>query len=315
MATYRGHLPQLEGSPVLTDGGLETDLIFNRGIELPLFAAADALRYAEGREALAAYYRRYLDIADEHDLGFVLESPTWRASADWGEQLGYAPGAMDDLNEQAIELLGRLRDERALVRHRVISGQIGPRGDGYDPGVQMTLDQAAGYHARQIAVLARTDADLVTAQTMNYVEEAAGVAVAAASHGMPCVISFTVETDGRLPTGHTLRDAVEAVDAVATPAYYMINCAHPTHFEEALEAGEAWTRRIGGMRGNASKMSHAELDEAEALDDGNPLEFAGDCHRIRGAHQHINVIGGCCGTDHRHVAAVAQRVSGPAFVA
>jgi homocysteine S-methyltransferase len=309
MTRYRHHLPQLDGAPFLTDGGLETDLIFNEGLELPLFAAVDAIRYAEGVRALEAYYRRYLDIAERHGFGFVLESPTWRASSDWGEKLGYRGGLMNQLNEQAIELLVRLRDERSGSSALVVSGQIGPRGDGYDPGRQMTVEEAADYHGRQISVLAGTDADQVTAQTMNYVAEAAGVAEAAAANGMPCVISFTVETDGRLPTGQTLRAAIEAVDAVAPPAYFMINCAHPTHFEDALEADEAWTRRIGGMRGNASKMSHAELDESETLDDGDPQEFGADCGRIRGAHRHINVIGGCCGTDHRHVAEVAQHVS------
>lgn len=309
MARYRSDLPQISGGRFLTDGGLETELIFNQGIDLPLFAAVDALRSEQGAAALETYYRRFLDIAQEHGYGFVLESPTWRASPEWGDRLGYRSGLMGELNHSAIEMLARLRDERSNGRPLVVSGQIGPRGDGYDPGLRMTLEEAADYHRQQIRWLAQTDADQVCAQTMNYVDEAAGVAMAAAAEGMPAVISFTVETDGKLPTGQDLREAIEAVDAVSPPAYYMINCAHPTHFEDALEAGEAWTRRIGGMRGNASKLSHAELDEAETLDDGNPVEFGQDCARVHGTHAHINVIGGCCGTDHRHVEEVARQVA------
>jgi len=308
MTAHRTDLPQLAGKPFLTDGGLETDLIFNEGIELPLFAAVDALRSTEGSRAIEAYYRRYLDIAEEHGYGFVLESPTWRASPDWAVRLGYQPDLMDQLNEEAIQMLVRLRDQRSGGADIVVSGQIGPRGDGYDPGHRMSLDEAADYHRHQVSVLARTHVDQVTAQTINYVEEAAGVAVAAEAEGIPAVISFTVETDGKLPTGQALQDAIEEVDAAARPAYYMINCAHPTHYEHALEVGEAWTQRIRGMRGNASKMSHAELDEADALDDGNPIEFGTDCARVQHAHPHINVIGGCCGTDHRHLAEVALQL-------
>lgn len=309
MPRYRHRLPQLEGGTFLTDGGLETHLIFNEGLDLPLFAAVDVVRRPEGVHALESYYRRFLDIAERHGFGFVLESATWRASPEWGEKLGYGHGVLNELNERAIELLLRLRDERSGASPVVVSGQIGPRGDGYNPERQMTMLEAADYHREQVSVLAGTDADQVTAQTMNYAEEAAGVAMAAAAAGIPSAISFTVESDGRLPTGQSLREAIEVVDSVAPPDYFMINCAHPTHFEDALEAGEEWTRRIRAMRGNASKMSHAELDEAEELDDGDPDEFGADCARIHEAHRHINVIGGCCGTDHRHVAEVARHVS------
>jgi homocysteine S-methyltransferase len=309
MARYRDDLPQRSGLTFLTDGGLETDLIFNRGIDLPLFAAVDALRSTAGRRAIERYYRRYLDIAEEHGYGFILETPTWRASPDWATRLGYGPGVMDRLNAEAVEMLVRLRDERDHAAPIVVSGQIGPRGDGYATGHRMSVDEAGEYHAQQIAWLAETDADQVTALTMNHPEEAAGVVAAAAAHGLPAVISFTVETDGRLPTGERLQEAIEQVDAVEPPAYYMINCAHATHYEPALESGQAWTRRIQGVRANASRLSHAELDESETLDDGDPLEFGADCARLQGMHRHINVVGGCCGTDHRHIEEVARRLA------
>ena len=120
---------------------------------------------------------------------------------------------------------------------------------------------------------------------------------------MPCVISFTVETDGRLPTGETLAEAIESVDAATgrSPAYYMINCAHPTHFDHVLDASEAWTKRLRGLRANSSRCSHAELDNAPELDIGDPHELSGQYAEFLRRFPHINVLGGCCGTDHRHV--------------
>jgi homocysteine S-methyltransferase len=237
----------------------------------------------------------------------VLETPTWRANADWGAKLGYSPQALAAINRQAIDLMAELRAcfETAQTP-LVISGNIGPRGDGYDPGRQMSADEAADYHAEQIAIFRDTAADMVSAFTMNYVEEAIGIARAAAAAGVPAAISFTVETDGRLPTGDTLRQAITRVDDATggTPAYYMINCAHPTHFEAVLD-DELIRARVRGLRANASTLSHAELDEAEELDEGDPADLGARCGALRSALPNLNVFGGCCGTDHRHVAAIA----------
>src|SRR5262249_32668887 len=185
----------------------------------------------------------------------------------------------------------------------VISGNIGPRGDGYNPSAIMNALEAQDYHAEQIAVFRDSAADMVSAFTMNYIEEPIGIAHAAKAAGMPVVISFTVETDCRLPTGQTLKQAVQEVDAATgnAPAYYMINCAHPTHFDGVLAAGEPWTRRLRGLRANASRRSHAELDAATDLDAGDPVELGRQYAEVRRRLRHINVLGGCCGTDHRHV--------------
>ena len=190
----------------------------------------------------------------------------------------------------------------------VISGCIGPRGDGYDPGNIMTAAEAQDYHRRQISTLAGAGADLITALTMTNVPEAVGIATAATAIDIPVVISFTVETDGRLPTGDSLRAAIEAVDEAtgSYPAYYMINCAHPTHFTSVLSTGEAWTKRIGGIRANASRCSHAELDAMTELDSGNPDELGRMYRAIRDDFPGVRVIGGCCGTDLRHVTAIAE---------
>jgi S-methylmethionine-dependent homocysteine/selenocysteine methylase len=305
---YRDRLPQLDGELFLTDSGLETVLIFLEDVELPLFAAFVLLETEEGKDRLRRYFERHLSIADSAGLGFIGESPTWRANPDWATQLGYDTAALDRLNREAIRLLVELRNgfERDGRPPFVISGCVGPRGDGYNPETLMTPDEAEHYHSEQIRTFASTEADLVTAITMTSTGEAIGVARAAAAAGMPVVISFTVETDGRLPSGETLAQAVSAVDAATDsgPAYYMINCAHPSHFEDVLAVDEPWVRRIRGVRANASRRSHAELDEAETLDDGDPDELGADYARLRAAHPQLTVLGGCCGTDDRHIAAI-----------
>jgi S-methylmethionine-dependent homocysteine/selenocysteine methylase len=262
------------------------------------------LKDTAGYEALWKYFRTYAAIARSYQAGFILESATWRASSDWGEKLGYSTRELADLNRKAIDLLCQIRDEyETAASPMVISGCIGPRGDGYSPTAIMSPNQAEQYHATQVGVFSRTEADMVTAITMNYVEEAIGIARAAKAAGMPVAISFTVETDGKLPTGQTLRDAIEHVDEATqrAPAYYMINCAHPTHFDHVLDTGGAWTKRIRGLRANSSCLSHAELDNAPELDIGNPLELGGQYADLVRRFPHINVLGGCCGTDHRHV--------------
>ncbi len=307
--SFRGTLPQLGGELFLTDGGIETTLIFLEGQELPLFAAFHLLQTRPGTEALRKYFRTYVDLARRLGVGVILETPTWRANPDWGPQLGYTEEALAEANRRSVRLLEEVRSAHpSSAPPVVISGCIGPRGDGYVPGTAMSKAEAEEYHRWQVGIFAATAAELVTALTMNYVEEAIGVARAARQVGMPAVISFTVETDGRLPTGQALAEAIAEVDAAtgAYPAYYMINCAHPSHFQQVLPGGAAWTDRIHGVRANASRMSHAELNEAPALDAGDPVTLGREYADLRARHlRHLNVMGGCCGTDDRHVAAIA----------
>ena len=308
-AKYRGQLPQLGGGLFLTDGGIETTLIFHDGFELPYFAAFDLINKREGRDALRRYFTRHAGIAKANGLGFVFESPTWRASIDWGAKLGYSESDMAQVNKDSITFLAALRDEmETAAASMVVSGCVGPRGDGYDPGEMMTALEAEAYHRKQIAAFAESEADMVTAITMTYVEEAIGLTRAAQAEGMPVVISFTVETDGRLPSGQGLREAIEAVDAATqnAPVYFMINCAHPSHFEDCVKADESWVKRIKGLRANASRLSHAELDEAEELDDGNPQELGQLYRGLRDLMSQVTVLGGCCGTDHRHIEAICH---------
>jgi S-methylmethionine-dependent homocysteine/selenocysteine methylase len=300
-ALYRNALPQLGDALFVTDGGIETALIFNEGIELPDFAAFDLFRRPRGEAALRKYYGAYVRIAAQFRAGMILESATWRASADWGRRLGYTAAQLALVNRRSIELLEEIRREHRSLS-MVISGCVGPRGDGYNPTHVMSTDEAQGYHREQISVFSDTAADMVSAITMNYVQEAIGIARAAEEVQMPVAISFTVETDGRLPTGQPLQEAIEQVDGATAmyPVYYMLNCAHPEHFEKVLE--RPWARRIRGLRANASRKSHAELNESAELDTGNPAELADHYSTLkRTLLPSLNVIGGCCGTDHRHV--------------
>lgn len=309
MARYRNHLPQLSNNLFLTDGGIETTLIFNEGLELPDFAAFDLLKDNEGYQALQKYFGTYANLAKNYQVGLILESATWRANPDWGLKLGYSGKVLAEMNRKAIALLHEIRDKDETEKTpMVISGCIGPRGDGYNPAELMTVDEAQEYHLNQITTFQDAEADMVTAITMTYVEEAIGIVRAAKSVGIPVVISFTVETDGKLPTGQTLKDAITQVDQATdnTPVYYMINCAHPTHFANVLVTDQPWLERIRGLRANASTKSHAELDEAEELDDGNPEELGSQYGELRGKLKNLNVLGGCCGTDHRHVEAMCK---------
>ena len=305
-------LPQLDDRTLfLTDGGIETTLIFHDGLDLPYFAAFILLRDLDGRETLRRYYARYLDLAREKRTGFVLESATWRASTDWAQKVGYSQTELDIANADAIALLKELRGEYAdTVSPMVLSGCVGPRGDGYDPGTVMTTAEAEAYHAAQVRVFAESGVDQVTAITMTNVPEALGVVRASRAVGLPVAISFTVETDGSLPTGQSLRDAIREVDAEtgAAPAYYMINCAHPVHFSHVLERHGGWASRIRGIRANASTASHAELDAAPDLDAGDPDDLGARYAAILQQFPHINVLGGCCGTDDRHVARICDAV-------
>ncbi|WEX12031.1 homocysteine S-methyltransferase family protein [Chelativorans sp. AA-79] len=302
MTGNRLRLPQLADSFFLTDGGMETTLIFHQGFELPLFASYVLLESAAGREALKRYYRDYLKIAEEHGIGFILESPTWRCSRGWGAKLGHDARRIDSFNRTAIELMEELRREARTGAPIVISGNIGPCGDGYAPEAQLSPDEAEEYHSHQIRIFADTAAEMVAAITMTHTGEAIGVVRAARSAGMPVAIAFTSETDGRLPSGEALGEAIEKVDEAtgAAPVYYMVNCAHPDHFAGALGKG-TWRSRIRGIRANASRKSHAELDNSNVLDPGDPVELARDYTRLRRMLPNLSVFGGCCGTDHRHI--------------
>lgn len=307
MAIYRDTFPRVNADLLLAYVGMETDLIFNRGVDLPGFASYPLLETKEGCELLKGYLKDMIALGKESSTGVILESPTWVANRDRAAALGYTPDVLKNLNQQAVALMAEVRDANGDVP-TVISANVGPRDDAYAPDAQMSAEEAERYHSEQISALAETDVDVISGYTLAYPAEAVGIVRAARRFGLPVVISFTVETDGKLPTGSTLEDAISQVDAATDDyaAYFMINCAHPDHFESALE-DRAWMQRVRGIVANASRCSHAELDEAEELDDGDPTELAQELSEIRRTFPHILVLGGCCGTDMRHMAKIANR--------
>jgi S-methylmethionine-dependent homocysteine/selenocysteine methylase len=297
-------LPQLDGRPMVTDGGMETDLIFHHGVDLPYFAAFPLLESAEGRALLEDYYNGYAAVARRAGAGLLLESgATYRASLDWGARLGYDLADLERVNIAAIAMLSRLRERYAsTITDVIIGGEVGPRGDAYRPGQPTEPDEAAAYHSPQIQALAEAGADLVTAYTISDTAEAIGIVQAARSARLPVAISFTVETDGQLPRGEPLAQAIATVDAAAAPDYYLVNCAHPAHVELGLTGPGRWCERLLGMRYNASARSHAELCESTELDAGDPDLLAAAHQRLTPLLPHMSIVGGCCGTDARHVA-------------
>lgn len=292
----------------LSDGGLETYLIFDKGYELPCFSAAVLLDREAGRRDLAEYYARFLQIARQSGRGFVLDAPTWRAGVAWAGPLGQSVADVLQTNERAVRFVSEIRDRHETDTLPIlVNGLVGPAGDAYAPDETLSSQDALLIHAPQIHALGRAGVDMISAMTLTHAGEAVGIVRAAAEIDIPVVIAFTLETDGRLPSGQSLADAIGEVDdaTVNGPAYYMINCAHPDHFRNVLETGGAWTSRIGGIRSNASRMSHAELDEAETLDDGDPGELGRLNAELMRFLPNIRVAGGCCGTDHRHVGCIA----------
>jgi len=309
MVMLRKDLHDYADKILLTDGGLETTLIFHQGIDLPEFASFDLLRRPEGPGLLRDYFATFGEIAKNAKVGVMWDTPTWRASEDWGQKLGYSSTELTQANQESVALLQALRQEYETETTPVfISGCIGPRADGYVPESQMTTTAAMDYHHPQIATLAAAGVDFITAATVNYIDEAIGMTEAAADVGIPLIISFTVETDGKLPTGDTLAQAITQVDATTTtpPIFFMINCAHPTHFSTVLDPDQAWVSRIRGIRANASRKSHAELNESTELDSGNPSEFGQLYRQLRDKLNHLQILGGCCGTDYRHAEAICQ---------
>lgn len=303
-AIERGaRLPQLHGQRFVTDGGMETDLIFHHGVDLPHFAAFPLVERAEGRALLEGYYVDYERIARGADAGLMLESPTWRANPDWGDRLGYSTRSLNEINRAAIEMLAQLQKVYAsTIAEVIVSGMVGPRGDGYRPDAPVDPNEAAEYHRPQLEAFADAGADMATAYTLTDVGEAIGIVRAARDVGLPVAISFTVETDGRLPGGTSLAQAISEVDEAGPPEYFLVNCAHPTHIASGLAHPGPWRKRILGIRANASIKSHAELDEATELDEGDPRALAAAQHQLNDALPNLSIVGGCCGTDARHVA-------------
>lgn len=312
MPRYRNALPQLSDDIFLADAGVETDLIFNHGIEIREFAAHTLLPDPKGRAALSRYFEGFLTLANQQNTGFILDTVTWKAHRHWADKLGATDDELKAANEDCVRFITELRARfSGNAKPIVLNAVIGPRGDAYKPDAVISVESAEQYYAQQLGWLAATEIDMVTALTFNQAGEAAGLAKAAKKVGVPAAVSFTVETNGALPNGQTLAEAISEVDATTSqyPAYYMVNCAHPDHFGGAL-LDAPWARRIRGIRANASRQSHAELDAAPELDAGNPHELAQQYRALADRMPWLNVFGGCCGSDLRHLTEIARALPG-----
>ena len=299
-------LPHEAAERFLQYAGTGTDLIFNRGIDLPGFASFPLLEAQHTRDVLAAQMLELTEVARSGGFRAIIDTPTWMANRDRAGALGYDAGGLADVNRDAIALMDSVRGE-AGHPEALVSVCIGPRADPYSDTAAMTVEQARAYHGEQLGAIAGTAADLATAYTFNRVPEAAGCALAARDHGVPLALSFVVETDGCLSDGTALADAVSQVEdqTAGAPIYYLANCAHPSHFVSGLPD----TPRFKGVIVNASRCSHAELDEATELDDGDPDALGSDVAALVRANAAINVVGGCCGTDMRHLRRMMREVS------
>lgn len=306
MARYRDNLPQLGNDIFACYTGMDTDIIYKRGIDLPGFASYPLLSTLEGKNIIREYYTNLVTLARELSVAVILDSVTWVANRDRGADLNYSSDDLKKFNIEAIELMASVREEEGDLP-TVLCGQVGPRGDGYEPSDLMSTEEAERYHAEQIRVYSNTDADLISASTICYAEEAIGVVRAANRYDMPVSISFTVETDGHLPTGMSLKEAIEKVDdeSDGRALYFLVNCAHPDHFTGIFN-NEPWVHRVRGVVANASRCSHSELEVAEELDEGNPEELGTLLGDLRKSYPQFNIVGGCCGTDMRHMKSILE---------
>ena len=298
--------------PYLADGGLETYMIFEKGFDLPCFSSHVLVETEEGRNALEEYFDKFAIIARDSGRGFFLDTASWRLNSGWAPKLGLDEDDLIKANRSSTQFARKYRDVRELDDlPMVLNGSVGPSGDGYTIEAKLTPAEAEGIHRTQISTFAREGVDLVSAITMTHTGEAIGAVNAAREADVPISISFTVETDGRLPSGQPLNEAIEEVDSETGNAtlYFMINCAHPDHFGHVLEADTEWMKRIGGLRANASRLSHEELDACEELDPGNPEELGDQYARLQKMFPNLVVVGGCCGTDHRHIGCISRKAA------
>ncbi|MDX6699650.1 MAG: homocysteine S-methyltransferase [Solirubrobacteraceae bacterium] len=295
----------------LTEGGQETELMYKHGHELPEFAMYPLLDDPRALADLTDMYTRYLEVAAAHGFVAVMGGLDYRASPDWASKLGISSDGLAEFQLRSIEFLRDVaRPFQGQVPRILIAGIVGPRGDAYGRDRTITAAEAEEYHGVQIETLSRAGVDLVSAMTFNNVPEGVGLARAAAKAGLPLSLSFMVDPAGRLLTGPTLKDAVEAVDEQAgdaRPDFYGINCSHPIEFEPALVDGP-WLQRIRSLRPNASMAEKQALCQIGHLEAGDPEALGAHMGALARRLPHIDVWGGCCGTWDDHLRAIARRL-------
>jgi len=304
--------PRLENKFYLTEGGTETEILYKWGYELPEFAMFPLLDNPEADACIRAIYRRYFDVAEAHDTGLLVVGHDYRASPDWGRKLGYSPAGLAEMQHRTIAFLTDIRAEyEGRVADVYVAGGIGPRGDAYGTGAAISEAEAEDYHSVQLTTLKETDADMAIALTFNNIPEAVGVVRAAKSIGLPLGVSLTLTPESRLRSGPTLREAVEAIDekTEGAAAWFGTNCSHPLEFEPAIADTGAWTARLRYVRPNASRMEKLALCKLGHLEDGDPVELGRQMGEVAHRFPQADILGGCCGTDERHLGEIARNVN------
>ena len=304
--------PRLENKFYLTEGGVETEVMYKWGYELPEFAMFPLLDNPEADAVIRNMFRRYLDVAAEQNTGLLLNGHDYRASPDWAAKLGYSAEGLRDMQRRTIQFLDDMRTEYAgRVSDVYIAACIGPRGDAYGTGGEITVDEAEDYHSLQLQNLDGTAADMAVAATFNNIPEAIGVIRAASEKGMPIGVSLTLTPEGRLRSGPSLREAIENVDEATDgrAAWFGTNCSHPLEFEPALYDAGPWLERLRYIRPNAARMDKIALCSLGHLEDGDPVELGEQMGEVARRLPNADIIGGCCGTDERHLSEIAKNVN------
>jgi homocysteine S-methyltransferase len=304
------------GGPLVLEGAV-VELLRRDPAAPPLHPTlANALHplSVEGQRALVALWNGYLDAILPTGLPALLLTPTWRASRERGGGAGFE---FDRLNGEGARLLGDLRREReGGAAPILVGGLLGCAGDAYRPEEGLGEEDSFRYHLPQATALAEAGVDFLLASTLPALPEAIGLARAMASTGLPAVVGFVFRPSGTLLDGTPVEEAIERIDGRCgrsgeAPAGYLATCTHPDTLGEALSGNGVGPRtrgRLLGIQGNGSRLSPEELDGREAVDSTEPTDFAGAMLDLRRRFG-LRIFGGCCGTDERHIDALARALS------
>lgn len=301
--------------PVLTEGAMVERLRRNPAVILDPEIAHAGLVYSEaGRSALTKIYRQYLSLGCQHNLPMLTLAPTWRANPERIARTDF--GTVEEINRDCVRFLKEIRNSYGDYTKRVfVAGMLGCRGDAYNPAEALSAQASDQFHTRQIEALASSGVDFIKAATLPAVSEALGIARAIGRTGIPAVLSFVIRPDGTVLDGTPLHLAVALIDSKANPppAFYMVNCVHPTVFRSALTIETALSadvaRRVLGFQANTSAKSPEELDNLPYLDTTEPEVFAEMMLEIHATFG-TRILGGCCGTDDSHIEKIAKKLAG-----
>lgn len=301
---------QEPGRYYITEGGIETEIMYKWGFEMPHFAMFPLLDNPKAAEAIRGMYRRYLDVVAKYGHNALIGGFDYRASPDWGALLGYSAQSLHEANLQSIQFLRDVAAEyKNDIQECLVNGVIGPRGDAYLTKNVMSRAEAADYHSAQLSTLKDADVDLAWALTFGDPEEAIGVINAARQLSLPVAVAFSLDDSSRLNTGVEFADAVKRVDAETDgyAEFFALNCSHPEEFLPAI-SDDDWMQRVRCFRPNAAKMDKISLCKLGHLEEGDPVELGAQMHAVQQRYPHIDIWGGCCGTCETHLEQIVSRL-------